>query len=108
METKPVPTTNPAIENETQRKEQFERFKEESFARFEALTGFTFDRATGDCTTPGKVRMDGEIRERWMGLCTRFSEEQDTAKAEEFLQEAGALLREAAGRPELKNEHTDT
>jgi hypothetical protein len=101
METKPVPMLNPPIDNEAQW-EQFERFKEKSFVRFETLTALTFDRETGGCAIPGKVRMDGEISERWAALCTQFCEKHDTQKAEELLREVGPLLRKAAGGLELK------
>lgn len=41
-----------------------EKFKQESFAPFERLTGLTFDRETSRCTTPGKIRMEGELKGR--------------------------------------------
>jgi hypothetical protein len=29
------------------------------------LTGLTFDPDTGGCTTPGKVEMESQVKERW-------------------------------------------
>jgi hypothetical protein len=51
-------------------KARLEQFKQETFARFEEITGLTFDRDTGKCTTPGKVRMEGEFKERWTALAS--------------------------------------
>ena len=47
-------------------RERLEKFREESFARIEQLTGLTFDRETGKCTTPVEARGDSrQFRERW-------------------------------------------
>jgi hypothetical protein len=76
--------------------ERLEKFREESFAHIEQVTGLTFDRETGKCTTPGKIRMEGELRGRWAQMCTRLREERDPQKAEQLFGEAARLLREAA------------
>jgi hypothetical protein len=83
-------------------KARLEQFKQETFARFEEITGLTFDRDTGKCTTPGKVRMEGEFKERWTALCDQLSAEKDPDKTPQLFQEAGRLLREAAGTSEVK------
>jgi hypothetical protein len=79
--------------------ERLEKFREESFAHIEQITGLTFDRQTGKCTTPGKVRMEGELRGRWAQMCTRLREERDPQKAEQLIGEAGRLLRGAIEKP---------
>jgi hypothetical protein len=79
--------------------ERLEKFKQESFAHFEQLTGLTFDRDTGKCTTEGTVRMEGELRGRWAQMCTRLREERDPQKAEQLMKKAGVLLRGAIEKP---------
>jgi hypothetical protein len=88
-----------------QERERIEKFKQESFAHFEQLTGLTFDRETGKCTTPGSVKMEGELRGRWAQMCTRLREERDPQKAEQLMKEAGALLR---GEIEKPTDQTDS
>jgi hypothetical protein len=78
-----------------QERERIEKFKQQTFAHFEELTGLTFDRDTGKCTTPGKVRMEGEFKERWTAVCEQMSAEQDPQKGERLWREAGRVLREA-------------
>jgi hypothetical protein len=75
--------------------ERLEKFREESFAHIEQVTGLTFDRQTGKCTTEGSVKMEGELRGRWAQMCTRLREERDPQKAEELVKQAAALLRGA-------------
>jgi hypothetical protein len=87
---------NTLAEVPAQDQERLERLKQESFAHFEQLTGLTFDRETGKCTTPGKVRMEGELRGRWAQLCTQLRAERDPQKAEQLFGEAGGLLKGAA------------
>jgi hypothetical protein len=79
--------------------ERLEKFREESFAHIEQITGLTFDRETGKCTTPGQIRMEGELRGRWAQMCTRLREERDPQKAEQLFGEAGRLLRGAIEKP---------
>jgi hypothetical protein len=83
-------------------RERLEKFKQESFAHFEQLTGLTFDRETGRCTTAGQIRMEGELKGRWTALCDQLSAEKDPDKTPQLFQEAGRLLREAAGTSEVK------
>jgi hypothetical protein len=86
-----------------QERERLERFKEQSFARFEELTGLTFDRNTGRCTTEGSICMEGQVKERWEEICTKLGAEKDPQKGEQLWREAGKVLREAA-TPEVKPE----
>jgi len=79
--------------------ERIEKFKQETFARFEELTGLTFDRETGKCTTPGKVRMEGETKEKWTAVCEQLGAEKDLQKGEQLWRDAGRLLREAIEPP---------
>jgi hypothetical protein len=81
---------------------RLEKFKQETFAHFEEITGLTFDRDTGKCTTSGTVRMEGELKEQWAALCEQMGAEKDPQKGEQLLREAGRILREAAGTPEVK------
>ena len=80
--------------------EHLEKFKQESFARFEEITGLTFDRNTGRCTTEGSICMEGQVKERWEEICTKLGAEKDPQKGEQLWREAGKVLREAAGTPE--------
>lgn len=74
---------------------RFEKVREQAFAHFEKLTGLSFDRETGKCTTPGTVKMEGELRRQWAALCTQMREVPDAQKGEELLREVGKVLREA-------------
>jgi hypothetical protein len=82
--------------------ERLEKFKQETFAHFEEITGLTFDRETGKCTTPGKVKFEGEFKEKWTALGEQFATPHDPQKGVELMREAGRILREAAGTPEVK------
>jgi hypothetical protein len=64
-------------------------------ARFEEITGLTFDRETGNCTTPGEVKMEGELKVRWAALCAQLGEAHDAQKIEQLWREAGKFMREA-------------
>ena len=53
-----------------QERERIEKFREESFLRIEQITGLTFDRQTGQCTTPMEERGDArQARARWNRVC---------------------------------------
>jgi len=79
--------------------ERIEKFKQETFGRIEGLTGLTFDRDTGRCTTAGQIRMEGELAEKWAALCEQLGAEKDPQKAEQLFGEAGQFLRRAAEPP---------
>jgi hypothetical protein len=87
-----------------QARERFEKFKEESFARIEGITGLTFDRETGQCTTPIDARGDSrQARARWKRVCDELGKPYDGQKGEELLKEAGRIVRgEETGTPEPK------
>jgi hypothetical protein len=52
---------------ETAEQEQRQaQVKQAAFARLEEIMGLSFDRETGQCTTPGEVRMEGELKERYL------------------------------------------
>lgn len=76
--------------------ERLEKFKEKSFAHFEELTGLTFDRESGKCTTEGNICMEGETKERWTAVCEQLTAEKDPKQVEQLWREAGKVLREAA------------
>lgn len=80
-----------------QERERLAKFKEQSFARFEELTGLSFDRNTGKCTTDGNICMEGEVKEGWAQLCQQLGTEKDPKQVEQLWREAGAFLRRAAG-----------
>jgi hypothetical protein len=88
-----------AAESPEAQQERLEKFREESFARIEELTGLTFDRETGKCTTQGTVKMEGELREKWAALSEQLGAPHDAQKGEEILRESGRLLREAIEPP---------
>jgi hypothetical protein len=70
--------------------ERVEKFRQKFHARLSELTGLSFD-ANGQCTTPGAVRMEGEVKERWAELCKQIGENQDPQKSRQLWQEAGRL-----------------
>lgn len=76
--------------------ERFEKFRQEFHERLSEMTGLSFD-ANGQCTTPGEVKMEGEVKERWAELCGQIGTNQDPQKSRQLLQDAGKLLREATG-----------
>jgi hypothetical protein len=80
--------------------ERLEKFKQETFAHFEEITGLTFDRETGKCTTPGKVKFEGAFKEKWTALGEQFIGQHDHQQGEQLMREAGRLLREAAQQNE--------
>jgi hypothetical protein len=82
-----------------QERERIEKFKHGTFARIEELTGLTFDRDTGRCTTAGQIRMEGELAEKWAAVCEQLGAEKDPQKAEQLFGEAGRLLRGAIEPP---------
>jgi hypothetical protein len=90
---------NASIETDEQ-EQRIKQFKQESVARFEELTGLTFDPETGECTTPGEVKMEGELKERWAALCTQIGEERDAQKVAQLWREAGKFMREAVQQGE--------
>lgn len=96
MDDQPKPSNTP-IEIETAQQEatRLAPFKQQAFAHFEQITGLTFDRETGDCTTPGTVRMEGETKERWAAVCEQLGAARDPEQAEQLWREAGRILREA-------------
>ncbi len=51
--------------------------------------------------------MEGEFKERWTELCEQIDAEHDAQKGEQLWLEAGRLLREAAGTPEVKPTSAD-
>jgi hypothetical protein len=73
---------------------RLEKFREQSFARIEQITGLTFDRQTGQCTTPMEARGDSrQFRERWRRVCEELGAKPDTDKAQQLLKEAGRIVR---------------
>jgi hypothetical protein len=64
--------------------ERIERFKEKTFAHFEELTGLTFDRDTGKCTTPGKVKMEGKFKEKWTAVCEQLGGQHDPQRLSSY------------------------
>lgn len=82
-----------------QEMERIEKFKKDAIARFSELTGLSFD-ADGRCTTPGKIRMEGEFKERWKQLCAELAAQNDPQRAEQLFGEAGKMLRGAARQNE--------
>ena len=83
--------------------ERIERFKEKLFAHFEELTGLAFDRETGKCVTPGKVKMEGEFKEKWTAVCEQLGGQHDPQKTEQLWREAGKVLREAVQPDETED-----
>jgi hypothetical protein len=75
--------------------ERVQKFKQDVIARFSEMTGLVFD-ADGRCISPGKIRMDEQIKERWAELCQEFRGSQDPQQAEKLLREAGRIFRGAA------------
>jgi tRNA A37 N6-isopentenylltransferase MiaA len=86
--------------------ERVQKFKQEFIAHFSEMTGLSFS-ADGRCTTPGEVKMEGEVKERWTELCKQLGENQDPQKSRQLWQEAGKLLREATQTPEVKPTSAD-
>jgi len=94
-----------------QERERIERFREKSLAHFEELTGLSFDRNTGKCVTPGKVKMEGEFKEKWTAVCEQLGAEKDPQKGERLWREAGKVLREAVQPDEtgeIEKDRTDS
>jgi hypothetical protein len=56
---------NTPIETAEQEMQRLAQFKQAACARFKEITGLTFDPETGECTTPGEFKMEGELKERW-------------------------------------------
>jgi hypothetical protein len=81
-----------------QARERVERFKQEVIARVSELTGLEFD-ADGKCITPGKVRMEGDFKEKWAQMVNEFAAQTDPQRAEQLFGEAGRLLRGAVETP---------
>jgi hypothetical protein len=75
-----------------------EKWKQGVITRFSELIGLEFDQ-DGKCITPGKVRMDGEFKEKWAQVVEEFSAQKDSHRAEQLFGEAGRLLRGAAEKP---------
>jgi hypothetical protein len=91
---------NTPIETAEQEMQRLAQFKQQAFARLEEIMGLTFDRETGDCTTPGEVKMDDEQKVRWAALVTQIGEERDAQKVEQLWREAGKFMREAVQQGE--------
>jgi hypothetical protein len=91
---------NTPIETAEQEMQRLAQFKQAAFARLEEIMGLTFDRETGNCTTPGTVKMEGELKGRWAALVTQIGEVRDAQKGEELFREAGKILREAVQQGE--------
>jgi hypothetical protein len=91
---------NTPIETAEQEMQRLAQFKQEAFARFEEITGLTFDRETGHCTTLGTVNMEGELKIRWAALCKQLGEERDAQKVEQLWREMGKFMREAVQQGE--------
>jgi hypothetical protein len=83
------------IETREQEMQRIKQFKQAACARFEEITGLTFDAETGECTTPGEVNMEGELKERWAALCAQLGQERDAQKIEQLWREMGKFMREA-------------
>jgi hypothetical protein len=82
-------------------RKRLEKFREESFARIEGITGLTFDRQTGQCTTPMEEPGDSrQFRARWKRVCEELGAKRGTEKSQELLKEAGRLVRGEAEAPE--------
>ena len=86
-------------ESPEQAEERVQKLKQEFIARLSETAGLSFD-ANGRCTTPGEVRMDDQLKERWAELCKEFGANQDPQQARKLLQEAGRLLRGAIVTPD--------
>jgi hypothetical protein len=72
-------------------RKRLEKFREEAFARIEGITGLTFDRETGQCTTPMEERGDArQARTRWKRVC----------ESQDLLREAGRIVRGETDTPE--------
>jgi len=84
-------------ESPEQQQQHIEQFKQTVFARVEEITGLTFDRETGQCTTEDNICMEGEIKEGWEKICTKLGAEMDPKQIEQLWREAGQFLRRAAG-----------
>jgi hypothetical protein len=91
---------NTPIETAEQEMQRLAQFKQAAFARFEDITGLTFDRETVECTTPREVNMEGELKERWAALCTQLGEERDAQKVEQLWREMGKFMRAAVQQGE--------
>lgn len=86
---------NTPIETAEQEMQRLAQFKQAACARFEEITGLTFDPETGECTTPGEFKMEGELKERWAALCAQLGEARDAQKVEQLWREVGKFFREA-------------
>ena len=72
---------------------RLEKVREESFARIEQITGLTFDRQTGQCTTPMEARGDSrQFRARWKRVCEEFGAKPDPENSQQLLKEAGKIV----------------
>ena len=91
---------NIPIETAEQEAQRLAQFKQKAVAHFEALTGLTFDPETGECTTPGEFKMEGEVKERWATLCAQLGEARDAQKVEQLWREVGQFFREAVQQGE--------
>ena len=94
---------NTPVETREQEMQRIDQFKQAACAGAEELTGLTFDWKTGMCTTPGEVKMQGELKERWESLCNQMGEAsaaRDAQKVQELWGEMGKFLREAAQQGE--------
>ena len=91
------------VEPAEEARERLEKFREEAFARIEGITGLTFDRQTGKCTTPMEARGDSrQARARWNRVCEELGAKPDTEKSEQLWKEAGRIVRGEAETPEVK------
>jgi hypothetical protein len=86
---------NTPIETAEQEMRRLAQFKQAAFARFEEITGLTFARETGHCTTPGEFNMEGELKIRWESLCNQMGEARDAQIIEQLWREMGKFMREA-------------
>jgi hypothetical protein len=96
-----IATTRIAAEPPEEARARMEKFREEVFRRYEALTGLTFDRETGQCTTQTTVEMEGPVKARWGRLCQQMGTEKDPQKGEELLRELGRIVRGEAETPDV-------
>jgi hypothetical protein len=82
-------------------RKRLEKFREESFARIERITGLTFGGQTGQCTTPMEARGDSrQFRERWRRVCEELGAKPDPENSQQLLKEAGRIVRGEAEAPE--------
>ena len=105
----PVVATSAALaaigitaESPEQQEQLNDQLKDAVFAQLEDLTGLSFDRETGECTTEGDICMEGDTKEGWAEICQQLGTEKDPKRVEQLWREAGALLRGAAVTPEVK------